>query len=274
MKKGEIMISNVELKKQVKAFGADLVGVAGVDSHLLREYGEDPEKLLSEARSLISIGVALNRAAVCSGNLRLARYDTMCVYERINHVCMETTRILASQGARAVSVPAYLPIDMWDESKGMKGEINHKTVAAIAGLGGIGLSRLLVTPEFGPFVRLGTIITDAVLSPDQPLSENPCDLCGLCKDACPAKAIQEDGTLDYSACTSHILRNGLPGIIAIARKMIGADEKAIKGVIYSPDFWGIWQSTISGGFYGCFDSIAAYPIGLDKSNDAKEHDRT
>jgi len=262
------MISNVELKEQIQAIGADLVGVAGIDTPLLREYGEDPEKLLPGARSLISIGVALNKAAVCSGNLRLARYDTMCVYERINHICMETVRILARQGARAISVPAYLPVDMGGESKGMKGEINHKTIAAIAGLGGIGLSLLLITPEFGPFVRLGTIVTDALLSPDQPLSENPCDLCGLCRDACTAKAIREDGSLDYSACTSHILRNGLPGIIAIARKMIGADEKVVKGIIYSPDFWDIWQSTVSGSFYGCFECIASCPIGFDKSNDS------
>jgi len=263
------MLSAIELKEQIQAIGADLVGIAGVDSHLLQEHGEEPEKLLPEARSLISIGVALNKTAVCSGNIRLARYDTICVYERINHVCMETIRILASQGARAVSVPPYLPVDMGSEVKGMRGEINHKTIAAIAGLGGIGLSRLLITPEFGPFVRLGTIITDAVLSADQPLTENPCDLCGLCKDACPAKAIQEDGTLDYSACASYVLCNGLPGVIAIARKMIGADEKAIKGVIYSPNFWDIWQSTVSGSFYGCFECIAACPIGFDKSGDDK-----
>lgn len=262
------MISAGELKEQVQAIGADLVGIAGVNSPLLREHGEEPEKLLPRAQSLISIGVALNKAAVCSGNLRLARYDTMCVYERINHICMETVRMLTKQGARAISVPAYLPVDMGGESKGMKGEINHKTIAAIAGLGGIGLSLLLITPEFGPFVRLGTIVTDALLSPDQPLSENPCDLCGLCRDACTAKAIREDGSLDYSACTSHILRNGLPGIIAIAKKMVGANEKAIKGIIYSPDFWDIWQSTVSGSFYGCFDCIASCHIGFGKSSDS------
>lgn len=260
------MVSAIDIREHVRARGADLVGIAGVDSPLVREHGEEPDRLLPGARSLISIGVALNKTAVCSGNLLLARYDTLCVYERINHVCMETTRILARHGARAVSVPAYLPVDMGSEVKGMKGEINHKTIAAIAGLGGIGLNRLLITPEFGPFVRLGTIVTDAVLSTDQPLSENPCDLCGLCQNACPTKAIQEDGTLNYRACASYILRNGLPGIIAIARKMIGADEKAIKDIIYSPDFWEIWQSTVSGSFYGCFECISACPIGFDKSS--------
>ena len=145
------MLSSVEIKEQIQAIGADLVGIAGVDSPLLREHGEEPEKLLPGARSLINIGVALNKTAVCPVNVRLARYDTMCVYERINHVCMETIRILASQGAKAVCVPAYLPVDMWDESRGMKGEINYKTIAAIAGLGVIGLNLLLITPEFGPF---------------------------------------------------------------------------------------------------------------------------
>jgi hypothetical protein len=33
------MLSAGELKKQVQAVGADLVGIAVVDSHLLREYG-------------------------------------------------------------------------------------------------------------------------------------------------------------------------------------------------------------------------------------------
>ena len=257
------MLSAIELKEQVQALGADLVGVAGVDSPLLREYGEEPEKLLPGAQSLVSIGVALNKTAVCSGNINLNRYDTMCVYERLNHIGLETIRIIAREGATAISVPPYLPIDMGGESKGMKGEINHKTVAAIAGLGGIGLSRLLVTPEFGPFVRLGTIVTDASLSADRPLDENPCELCESCRTACPVEAIQEDGTFEYKACVPNLLRSGLPGIIATARKLIGADEKAIKGIIYSPDFWDIWQSAASGSFYSCSECMAACPIGSD-----------
>jgi len=257
------MLSTVELKEQLQAMGADLVGVARVDSPLLREHGEDPDKLLPGAQSLVSIGVALNRVAVCSGNLRLNRYDSMCVYERLNHISLETVRLLAREGAKGISISPYLPVDMGGESKGMKGDINHKTVAAIAGLGGIGLSRLLVTPEFGPFVRLGTIVTDAQLGSDQPLDENPCDNCDLCRTACPVEAIQEDDTFDYRACASSMLRSGLPGVIAIARKMIGADEKAIKGIIYSPDFWDIWQATVSGLFYSCSECMAACPIGSD-----------
>ena len=257
------MLSANELKEQVQAMGADLVGVASADSPLLQEHGEKPERLLPEAQSVISIGVSLNRTAVCSGNLILNRYDTMCVYERINYICMETIRLLSREGASAIGVPPYLPVNMASDAKGMKGEINHKTVAAVAGLGSIGLSRLLLTPDFGPFVRLGTIITNAPLGIDQPLEENPCDQCDLCRTACPAEAIQEDGTLDYRACTTNALRSGLPGAIGIARKFIGAEEKEIKGAIYSPDFWDIWQSAVSGIFYNCSECMASCPIGSD-----------
>lgn len=255
------MQSAHEIKAQIQALGADLVGVVRADSPPLAEHGEDPVRLLPEARSLISFGVALNRAAVCSGNLRLNRYDSQCVYERLNHIALETVRMLTREGARAVSVPAYLPVDMTGEAKGMRGDLNHKTVAAIAGLGGIGLNRLLVTPRWGPFVRLSTVITDAPLDPDHPVEENPCDACGACVDACPVEAIKTDGTLDLKACTPQVLKSALPGIINSVRNLAGADQKAVKAIVYHPDFWDVWQATVTGIFYSCSECMASCPVG-------------
>ena len=54
------MLSTVELKEKVQTLGADVVGVGGVDSPLLREHGEQPEKLLPIAKSLISICYRMN----------------------------------------------------------------------------------------------------------------------------------------------------------------------------------------------------------------------
>ncbi len=255
------MLPANELKDKVKEMGADLVAVASAESPLLEEHGESPAKLLAGAKSLISFGVSLNRSAVCSGNLVLNRYDTLCVYERINHISLDTIRLLAGHGAKAVGVPPYLPVNMAAEAKGMKGEINHKTVGAVAGMGGIGLNRLLITPQFGPFVRLGTVVTDASFDTDRPMAENPCDNCGECAQACPAEAIQEDGSLDYRACALHALQSGLPGVIDIARQFIGADEEKIKGAIYSDGFWDIWQGLASGIYYNCSECIGACPVG-------------
>jgi epoxyqueuosine reductase QueG len=257
------MLSTKELKIKLTEMGADLIGIVSAASPLLKEHGESPDILLPGAKSLVSIGLSLNRTAVCSGNLILNRYDTMCVYERLNHISLDTVRLLSQHGFRAISVPPYLPVDMGAETKGMKGEINHKTAGAAAGLGSIGLNRLLITPDFGPFVRLGTIATDMLLHADEPLEENPCDQCGLCAEACPAGAIQEDGTLDYGACVLHALQGGLPGVIGVARSFIGAEEDKIKGAIYDANFWDIWQAAVSGIFYNCSACIAACPVGAD-----------
>lgn len=69
----------------------------------------------------------------------------------------------------------------------------HKTVATRAGLGWIGKNCLLVTPEFGPAVRISTILTDAPLAYAQPVTESKCGGCTQCQRHCPAQAIH--GTL-------------------------------------------------------------------------------
>ncbi len=67
--------------------------------------------------------------------------------------------------------------------------ISHKAVARMAGLGWQGKSLLLINPEYGPRVRLVTILTDMPLTPDGPV-KNRCGACLECVQACPASAIK------------------------------------------------------------------------------------
>ena len=69
----------------------------------------------------------------------------------------------------------------------------HKTVATRAGLGWIGKSCLLVTPECGSAVRISTILTDAELPYAEPITASRCGTCAQCQKHCPAQAIH--GTL-------------------------------------------------------------------------------
>ncbi len=255
------MLSTREIKKKVKEMGADLVGVVSSEDKGLKQHGEAPDRLLPEVGSLISIGVSLNRVAVCSDNLVLNRYDTMCVYDRINDICLDTVRLLSQYGAKTLSIPPYLPVNMGPEIRGMKGEVNHKTIAALGGLGNIGLNRLLITPKFGPFLRLGTVVTDACFDADPPCEENPCDNCQACLEACPVDAIQEDGTLNYRACVGHVLKSGLSGVIDSARQLSDADEEKTKAILFGSDFWDIWQAVTTGIFYNCSACMAACPVG-------------
>ena len=52
-----------------------------------------------------------------------------------------------------------------------------------------------MTPDYGPRVRLVTVLTDAPLEADSPI-KNRCGECTLCRDACPAGAIKGIGIKD------------------------------------------------------------------------------
>lgn len=67
----------------------------------------------------------------------------------------------------------------------------HKLSAARAGLGWIGKSTLLVTPEFGPRLRLATILLAEKLEADLPVTESGCGACDKCSVACPNDAIYD-----------------------------------------------------------------------------------
>lgn len=77
-----------------------------------------------------------------------------------------------------------------------KGGIFLKDSAALAGLGVIGKNNMLVTTEFGPRVRLRSMILTEDLPSTGPISFDPCKDCDMpCRKTCPQNAI---GSIIYS----------------------------------------------------------------------------
>lgn len=72
-----------------------------------------------------------------------------------------------------------------------------------AGLGVIGDNGLLIHPTYGSYLFLGEIVTDLLIDADLPIGEH-CLHCGACRNACPQKALRENGSVDLSLCRSHI----------------------------------------------------------------------
>jgi len=85
----------------------------------------------------------------------------------------------------------------------------HKTVAAVAGLGWITKSALLITEQFGSAIRFGSVLTDAPLIANSSNYQCKCGDCKICAASCPTGAIlgvtwSEDRAreelIDYSLC--------------------------------------------------------------------------
>jgi epoxyqueuosine reductase QueG len=80
-------------------------------------------------------------------------------------------------------------------------------LAIDAGLGELGRIGLLVTPEYGPCVRLCKVFTDMPLEPDAPGSfglAETCRRCRRCAEACEVEAISRDGDPSFKiVCPSN-----------------------------------------------------------------------
>jgi epoxyqueuosine reductase len=83
-----------------------------------------------------------------------------------------------------------------------------KDAAVLAGLGVLGKNNLLITPQYGPRVRLRALMLDRPLEHTGALeSFAPCDACdGPCIRACPQKAFQE-GPYQRKRCLRQMQRD-------------------------------------------------------------------
>ncbi|MBL7164766.1 MAG: reductive dehalogenase [Anaerolineales bacterium] len=68
-------------------------------------------------------------------------------------------------------------------------------LAVMAGLGELSRHNRLITPEFGPMVRVFKMVTDLRVQPDKPIDAGIMEFCRQCKkcaEACPASALSFD----------------------------------------------------------------------------------
>jgi len=181
----------MELERTAKELGADLSGVADLTEAQGFICEQGGESLRGFPRA-VSIGMRLLDAVV-DGLHRHEDRATIFSYRalynsvnsRLDDIALQVAREIQEEGHRAYPVPASQTIS----TEKMIGVISHKLAAHLSGLGWIGKSCLLITPSYGPRVRLATVLTDAPLKSGCPIDER-CGKCRDCVDICPVKAIR------------------------------------------------------------------------------------
>lgn len=253
-------MDSLELKDFARSKGANLVGICSVDA--INMNASSIKAILPDAKSIIVVGIKHSISALDSENIHIKQYNTLTIYREIDMLENALTRLLEEKGFKAVPVPPYFPVKMYPE-KGIAGEISHKHAAVEAGLGEIGLNGLLITPEFGPRVRLGSVLTDALLEPDKRLTEGVCiEDCMECVKACPARAISPDGKVDITKCYPYVGRyHNIPELIVDMKAKSEEEIKEIREMLRTPRYWDFYQQLVMGTIQYCFNCQSSCPVG-------------
>jgi epoxyqueuosine reductase len=177
------------IKRLALDTGAVKAGVASVEA-LAGPPTADVSYVLPGARSVVSFLVVEPEGAILKylskedpSEYRNHFYENI---QTLGHVGLGVAEVLRGEGFRAVPLS---PNGVYEPGsnvvKGLIPAFSHRYAAVAAGLGAIGWSGNVMTPEYGARVYLSSVITDAELDSDQPLDENPCDRCNICLKACP-----------------------------------------------------------------------------------------
>lgn len=117
-----------------------------------------------------------------------------------------------------------------------KGGIYLKDACVYAGIGCVGKNNMVVTPEFGPRVRLRAFSVDVEMPSTGPIAFDPCKDCDEpCRKACPQLAMGEQiyDPRDYDGLTELPGRSGVYSVpkcdIQNAKDVENAKEEDVEG---------------------------------------------
>ncbi|MBI4295154.1 MAG: epoxyqueuosine reductase [Chloroflexi bacterium] len=255
------MLSSAELKEFARGLRLDLIGIAEADNVPTSHPPRTAAVVLPEARSVIVYGLALFSGVFHTPITRVAFYNTLAVDRQLEEAGYQIARFIERHGHVAVIVPSA-PLEMSKETRGLVADISLKQAGVTAGLGVWGRSHLLVTPQWGPRVRLGGIVSDAPLEADRPRDEDLCRECTLCIDSCPAAALAPEGKVDVIKCLLHLQKHGLAAFSRFLADLLAKPEEEQKKSLRDPYFWNLYQTIRFGGTtYDCYDCARVCPAG-------------
>jgi ferredoxin len=176
-----------EIKRVARTFGADLVGITAYDqrwvyTHAYSRLGETekPQELPEDLPNVVVIAQEMDRELIDTVPSALSGTATGVGYSHDTLVLLGLAQYLRNLGYRAVA-------SMNDTALAIP-------LAIKAGLGEYGRHGLLITPEYGPRVRIGKVFTDLPLAHDRPSAFGVrafCEICRRCSTACPVGAIPD-----------------------------------------------------------------------------------
>ncbi|HHV64302.1 MAG TPA: reductive dehalogenase [Peptococcaceae bacterium] len=176
------------IKNAAKFFGASLVGIAEYDSKWVYSSWYDfskrqsiPPEFPFEIESVIVVAIEMEQDACLTSPSLISGAATGLGYSQMAQISKKLATFIRMLGYNAIPSGNDMALSI--------------PIAVQAGLGEVGRNGMLITPQYGPRVRLLKIFTDMPLQPDKPITfgvSQFCIKCRKCADSCPANAIPSE----------------------------------------------------------------------------------
>jgi len=216
-------MTSEQVKEVARRCGADVVGIASMDRFEGAPLNMDPRQIFPDAKAAVVMGFRVLRG--CYRGIEEGTYFAalaMSGYSAPNLLWAPTTlwnvcKYLEDSGYEAVPITnvesRYGFRYSHDKSRSSEEFYSEpvapgkpapdvmpslRFAAVAAGLGEIGYSKLLLTPQFGPRQRLAMLLTDAPLTPDPLFDGQICDRCMQCVRWCSGQAISDTETVEIT----------------------------------------------------------------------------
>jgi len=190
-----------QLKDISFGLGASVFGVADIKE--AKHKFAISSNLINKFDKAISLGARLSESLleeIDDQPTKTYYYHYRTVNALLDLIAVRITNFIQDQGYSAFPVPVSQILD-WNTQKG---QLSHKRVGVLAGIGWIGRNNLLVNEKLGSQFRITTILTDMPLILDKPVKFG-CGTCKACVAACPAGAIKENPEdYDLNLCTEKL----------------------------------------------------------------------
>lgn len=188
----------IELKASIideaNKLGANIIGFAPVERwEEFKDTREEffPQNIWPETKTVIVLGIQifLPMLETTPSVVYSELYNT--TNRLLDDMAYKLANYLNRKGHRAFFFPRDCYGDISVLVKKPEAAFSHVLAGKYAGLGTVGANHTLITKEFGPRVRLVSVLTDAVITEDEMYEKELCIKCNLCKKCCPTDSFME-----------------------------------------------------------------------------------
>jgi len=191
------------IKKVAKAYGASLAGICELDRRWLYSHRQnvlekryEPVEIPAEYKYAIALAFEMSYELIKLSPTHTGAAGPTTAYGRMALTTGSLAQFIRYLGYKAIPMGNDTALSI--------------PIAIDAGLGELSRIGVLITPEYGPRVRLSKIFTDLPLVPDSPIEFGVWDFCMKCEKCarfCPGRAIMYGEPIDRPISISN--RDGL-----------------------------------------------------------------